>query len=591
VLLWVVFGVYVAVWVRGHEGFLVDTMLQQGDTRIFFPFHRFVEPGLFANDPIAREVSSFVTPGVYLFYRVLTPLTGIYIVPKVVQVVCLALLLAAGWLLIQSRRAGLAAGVLLVFLMLHTPFVPYRIAGGLPRSFAFPLFAIWCAGTLTRSERTRFASALLAAFTYPPAMAMIVAGEGVHGLLTRASAPALVPWLKRYALLVLLCAVTVLAYAFFRHDSGHIHTLAEAQNEPAFGPDGRLRVLPFGEPVPAIAWTFASPYLPNGRDVVAGLSAHSEALGSANAVIAVTLLILLVALRLTPVPRATFAFFCGAVFVYVVARILAFRLYSPMRFCEYGMPAASIFLATSALGLAAPRLRPRRLRASLRNGAVLLFMGALWLLNGDGVVADNGMSSRGERGARLHAHIRQLPPESRIACHPLDADDIPYWGQRAATDGYETLTVWFTEDWKRQKERTQDTLSALYATDPEALMDYCERYGITHLLVRLDRYGPDFVAAAALFEPFTQFITEHLSSIDRHDLAMLEVPGTAVVYAEDPYRLIDVERIRAAWRGSAEPEVIAEGSNEESDSPQRRGGRGEEKDFTAETRRRGEQRD
>ena len=546
-LLWAVFGTFIAFWVQAHWGYLADLGLQSDDARTFFPFHGLNEPGLFEGDPIAAEVGAFVTPGVGLIYRILTPFVGLYAATKLVQLLCLGILVGAGWILIRSRRVGLAGGLLLVFLLLHTPAVPGRIAGGLPRGFAFPLYSLWCAGAFSRSERTRFTSAVVAAVVYPPAMAMIIAAEGVFGLLGPRGS--IMGWLKRYALLVLLCAMAGLAYSLPRPDSGPIHTLAEAQSEPAFGPEGRLKVLPFQNPVPYVSWAFSSPFLPVGRSLAHGLPGIAQTLGSTTALMIITLLLALVALRLTSAPRAAFAFFCAAVFLYALARVLAYHLYFPIRYLQYGMPIAAILLGTSAVGLVLPRLRPRPLRAAARNVCAFLFIGGLCLVNGDGLVVNNGMTVEGYSNAELHAAIRRLPIDVRIACHPWEADGITYWGQRQATDGYETLMVWFTEDWKRQKKRTQDTLLALYATRPSDVLDYCERNGVTHFLIRTDRYGPDLRQGAALFEPLTRFINEHLATVSREELVFLHVPASSIIFEEGPYRLIDVAALGSAWAG------------------------------------------
>jgi hypothetical protein len=143
--------------------------------------------------------------------------------------------------------------------------------------------------------------------------------------------------------------------------------------------------------------------------------------------------------------------------------------------------------------------------------------------------------------------IRRLPADARIACHPRDADDVRYFGQRAATDGAETITIWFTGDWRRQKQRTEETLAALYATDPGALLEYCRRYGITHILISTERYGRDFRRQAGLFEPFTQFISDRLAETTQKNLVILRTPAAAVIFDEPPYLLIDVEMLRAAW--------------------------------------------
>src|SRR5690606_26367411 len=123
---------------------------------VLFPFHAYGSAGTLGDDPIAEEMLSAVPWGVRLLYFVFVPLFDVYVAAKLVQLVAFGILVWAAVVLARARRAGLAAAALLLFFFFHTTFAVDRIAGGLPRAFGFPCFALWLAGVLAQNSRVRF---------------------------------------------------------------------------------------------------------------------------------------------------------------------------------------------------------------------------------------------------------------------------------------------------------------------------------------------------------------------------------------------------------------------------------------------------
>src|SRR5690606_39834218 len=72
-------------------------------------------------------------------------------------------------------------------------------------------------------------------------------------------------------------------------------------------------------------------------------------------------------------------------------------------------------------------------------------------------------------------HTRFSRDWSSDVCSSDLGDGIPYYSARATMGTFETLQPWFVDSWRRQKERCQETLTALYATDPAAVLDYAQR--------------------------------------------------------------------------------------------------------------------
>lgn len=565
-----VFVLWLRDWYHGNVPALLDPKLTADDARTaIFPFHRYERGAPLATDPIATEMLEYQPYGYRLIFRLFVPLVGLLYTTKIVQALLFALIAAAGLVLARSRRAGLGAGLLLVFFFFRDQYVQNRILGGLPRGFGFPLVALWIAGAVAERPNPRRAAALIAALTYPTALAMVLAAEGLY-VVRRLGFPGWrTAWrrLRHYAYLVVACGA-LLAPAVFvgMSQGGPIHTLAQARREPAFS--GRLHVLPFGDPGKEFG-TVVTEVLSHYRegesplpDVKATLDGYEHEIG----VSLLALFLLLPLLGWSMSQGAVARFFVADLILYALSRFFAFRLYSPERFYSVGMRAVVLALAAAAMGLVAPALARhwRRIARNLTSALVLAFV---WIGLGDGVRDPSmGATIDYRREAPLWDFIRKLPPDTRIASHIEDGDTIPLFTARATNGTSETIQPWLTLSWKRQKARAEDTLRAMYATDPREILDFSRKYHVTHLLVNRTRYHDDFRQRSKSFEPFTSFTNGLLSGKSLSNLVLASVPASAVVFRFHQWQLVDVAKLEQAWsRGApaAAPEHAPANSDDE----------------------------
>jgi hypothetical protein len=543
------FGWFTFIWAKGHGAYLIDPDQQTDDVRTsLIGFHRYDASHSLATDPVAVEMLNFATPGVWILYRVLVPFTDLYWASKIVQNLCLLSIFGAGAYLALHRRAGLASGLLLVFFCLYTVIVKDRINSGLARAFGFPALAWWIAGALTERSKPRYAAAAIAAVTYPPSLAMILGAEGLFLLRQppRWTFKTLLKRLQTYGALVLGCALLVSpAFVSGDHERGAIHTLEQAEKNPAFGKAGRLYVLPFEDPIQAFATNLLSPFDQAGRPVSSAFQKSYKPLEHTLALVLFGSLLVLSLARVSPPPHAFVALVASTPVMYLLARLLAFRLYSPVRFFHYHAVAATFALVVGSLGFVGYRLSVGT-RAIVRNLCAGALMGIVVLFVGDGVAQQNCCINR-RSDAPLWEAIKKLPLNARVAAHIMDADGIPYWGARANTGGYETIQPWFVGHWKKQERRAQDTLRALYATDPAVVLDFARRYEVTHFMINTSRYGPDYISNARSFEPLTAFAHGLLRSATQPQLVFSDIPPDAVVFKFRQFRLVDVSRLSKAW--------------------------------------------
>lgn len=540
-------------WYDGNHEALWNPNLQPDDARTaIFPFHRYDEGAPLSDDPIALEMLEYQPYAYRLLFRVTVPFVGVLMATKLVAFLLFAIIAVAGITLVTSRRAGLGAGLLLVFVFFHDANVQDRILGGLPRSFGFPLAALWLGGAFAARPWVRRAAALLAALTYPTALAMILGAEGVYALrsFARPGYRTLLRRLKHFALLVAACAALLApAVLVGMSDGGPIHTLEQAEQEPAFGRAGRLRVLPFPNPGEEFGRTFFETFtVPRGSTPLESLEPLVRRHQASIAIFASALLLAFPFLRFAPVPAPAVAFAIANLTLYAIARAYAFQLYSPERYYSIGIRAVALALLVGAFGFVAPRLR-LGYRQPLRNLASAVAIVALWFGLGDGV-GNPPMSYDIDyrRDAPLWQFVKKQPLNARFACHLGDCDSFPLFGQRANTGGFETLQPWLTKSWARQKRRTEDTLAAMYATSPEDVLRFAEKYQVTHFVVSKDRYRSDFVARSRSFEPFSSYARELLADRQLEALVFAQVPEDAIVFRYRGLQILSVEKLERAWR-------------------------------------------
>lgn len=561
--LWVVFVIYVGLWIYGNQGMLFDPMLQTDDARTsLFPFHRYDDPPLLELDPIADEMAAFMPPSVSAIYQLLVPKFGIFISSKLVQALCIALVVYAGAVLAFHRRVGIAAGMLIVFFVLHTPFIFFRgIGGGLPRAFAFPILALWVAGAITRRVWVRRLGAILGAFTYPSAMLLVLGAEGFY-VLARLLRDHLAAWRESLAFAGLIgaCFIAVSPMLMNKPDVGPIHSFGEAVQEPAFYRSGRLGVLPFRSPLTEFPKHLALPFLPAGDSVLpAWLNFWPE--GPAELLVAIVPFVILaipVLRRRAPFPTVSLSLFLSSITIYALSRLAAFQLYSPERYYGFGLVMTAIALPVEVVALLGVRSDAKNGRITNNSNGdkakpwfTTGIIVALFLFCGTGIDPNrNGMTIDRRDHSDLYAFIETLPADIRIASHPWDGDDIPLWAGRSTMGGFETLQPWFVEAWRRQKQRMRDTLDALYATSRTQVLAYCGQYQVTHLLIRQSRYGQAYRKEAEFIEPFNGYVRAILADVALDELVLFSIPTDAVIYRDGDFVLVDIALLQQAWKSA-----------------------------------------
>ncbi len=545
VLLAVVLAGVAADWLRVWWPVLTDPGLQIDDARTHLVgYHRFARDPLLTGDPVTGACLAMQPWLARLFYMAATPAVGLHAAAKVAQALCVAIGVMAAVLLARSRRWGLAAGAILGMASLIFPWW----IGGTPRQFGPPLLALYIAGALARRMRVRFGAAVIAAGIYPSATILMLVTEGLLTLWRFRRTPRS-RWPRLAAPAVAMaaaCAALALLPKPGREALGPVVTLAEAKTNPDYRDGARRLILdispnPISKSILEVVYEIG--LLPVNPD-----DGERRALPHlVGAWLGVAMLAWLVATRRIRVPAAAPAFWIAGAALYWLACVVAFRLYLPQRYSEYGIGTGGIACLIGLLTQTRIPKRPAYIHRSVANFLVAACLAGLWIAWGRtdrfGDIANTARAPH----AALYDLAASLPEDARFASHPYDGDDIPFWSGRASLCGYELDQPFFTSAWRASVERTRATFAALYATDRAEVLAFCARWNVTHLLLRPDRYRDDFRKRAKYCDPFDAENKALLREIDRERLALLDPPGEAIIFRDHKFLVVDVAALRAAW--------------------------------------------
>jgi hypothetical protein len=536
------------------------------------PYLRAGSQELFQDDYISGYLASIRPIGYQFFYRTLARWAD----PRAVSTLLLypALLALCGACAVAAwRLGGPAAGWLAVALALSSALFVERMGGGLPRTFAYPLYAGAVACLVTGRFMPAGVCVVLSAAFYPTvgvsagvAMAIVLV---CLPAVDRAHAAAWTP-LRRWTVLGVTAGLSALLLApsllVNQRYGPLVFTDQDVQAYPEIA--GRLHPmdrLTYARAVPADLLSFSADTLSNnGKPWSAALRDYlmkgrppfdpnaSRFRRLLAAVLAVTACGLAILAATSAAGRRFLALVLAMLLCAMAARLFRPYLFLPHRHVYLpwpvllvtGFPAALAEVSRRVVALARGAV-PRRAAT-----ACTLLAGACLLLAVGGTLPDNSAirpAFRGEQGKVLQA-VAALPADSLVAGWPEGViENIPYLCGRAVLVSRETHLAWHQGYLDQLRARMRRLISVYFSARETDLAQLHEDFGVTHLLVderHFRNQGPRY------FAPFHTWVREAVALADG-EFAALRHGGDAVVFRSRHYRLIDLQVLARTTGGQA----------------------------------------
>jgi len=531
---------------RSFSGkYINDDVRQQ-----IFPFFSFEDKALFRNDYIAQYYFDILP----VFYR------GIYILSACFGGV-VALSQALPYLLLAvvviatgaaaKRLAGNAAAATAATLILGHQYFLQRMAGGLPRGFAFPVIAILLWSLASGNALALSVLTCLAAGFYP--VVSVIAGSCLVGWLLllpahwRGQASS---WSVRRRLLTIAAtftsAVMVLApQSLSMTKYGVIISVTRLFDYPEIGPGGRYTPedrAPFPELLDAVRESLERSLSGSGKPLsfdlrtwaseVFGLNLRQLTLLAVSAAAVTVFLALPKRRELLRIALLPMSIACG----YVLSARHAPHLFLPQRYVVYAVPLLSILLVSTAPGLLFERFSRITLcaRSGLAGCACLL---AVCMFGGYGSpTAGLGTPTHAESGVMVA--IGRLGKDALIAAWPDGiANDIPYVVRRRVLVTAETHQAFHENYTLQMRRRVEALIDAYAASDIAPLLRLHREFGVTHFW-----FDGEFANGnmPRYFRPFDVTIGMAARRLGRRPPIALTVAASSAVYRNRTGVLIDL---------------------------------------------------
>lgn len=518
------------LFVFAHWSGLTNPYVSNDDVRQqIFWMQQWADPALYPDDPFSQYASAYVPCGVKALY--LLPVTlGMN------AVYCSKLLTGGLFVLLgvclfgighRLGGRGLAWTVLGVFWLM--PAFLYNMSGGISRSFASPLLALFILSWQRGSARWMGLTLVLQALCIPYICILSTAScvlAGLAGRLRPGLAPPF-PRAARHLLVVAGVAAVVLAmnHGFDSAGFGPLTGKADMAGRPEFTEPGRLEIYP----QPGIF--FDAIYYPFER-----IGLFLEA-GLAVGIASLTLILGLafffgrkVDWRGLSARSHSLLFLAATSFgLYAVARMVLLKLFVPDRYISYSL----YMLYCLALAICF-HAGLRRLFSSPRRAAVAVLCVAVL---GGLRLKDQGLFDY-SADAPLYEAARHTPKNALFAGHPNLMDNVLTFGERKVFVSYKLAHPWSKGWWNFVRPRIDQFFQAYYAADPEEVRAFCRENHIDFLVVDPAQFQPDFIAKRPFFAPFDTTIREMTKG--RTAFALLSEQDFPFIPLERDLRLIDM---------------------------------------------------
>jgi hypothetical protein len=460
--LWIFISIATALWILPE---LVRQDLYDGDAahHVYWTY-KYADPDLFPDDFGSEYFANpaIVPKGYDALYRVLTPVLDAQVASELVGAALFALALFLAWRVgsyaagAHPAMAGWAMMLLIAVAISELHLLPPM---GLQRAFALPL-TLAAVLALMRGRLVLLGFVFLAAALFYP---IVCATLGICSALylgLRLLRERRLPqgWLP---LLVLgSTALFVISLASTPEAIGPMVTKAQALAMPEFGPGGRQGL--FGEGLRALfahhrtglgfppKWVLLSLG-------VAGFLAWRRSLGE--------------------VPGVAWALLGAALLVWVVSRLTLFLLYLPERHTVWALPVTLGMLAATSVPAVVQLVGHRIARSAMAVAGTLALAFHAWGM------LDQWKTPRDADLEAAYEYLRTLPPDTLVAAHPVDADDVQMRARRSVLVSQETSISFMLGYYGRAKERLEASLRATYATDWCTVDALGSRWGVDVFLV------------------------------------------------------------------------------------------------------------
>lgn len=491
-----VLGAALGLLLMGPGAFSKTTYHDDSATIAYWAFSSAYGDAYHPDDISAHLRRKTADPIPEFLYKITAPLFDPYWMPSVFAAISSALAAILGYLfgIGMIKKEGLpvwikqgAAGAfsLACLLIMWNPFSPVCGVGN-GGDFLVPILLGAMLGAKKKSFWIIGATLFFAAGTYPSAFLLVLGLTALAAFNADDKRPLIeakivFAFLFGIVFLFLLRADTILAGS--DPIIGSIRTMEEMIFDPIFEWGGRHPVWVKNLPGTLI---FSNQ---------GGLATTPEL------ILGFLFLILLLVFRrkkFGSIDRTFALLFLSSATLYLLSWAMLPRLFYPSRYVRGALPIIIWGLLITGLAhwIAQKKSKNRKIAATIIF-ALLILVPLLTIL----IAGPYRYNVPHKTEIALCEKISSMPKNTLIAGHPWRVDPLVYLGRKSVLTSFENLMPIFTAYHKEHEARTYDVFKAIYSTDMNQVVEFCEKYGVTHFLIHPGLYLPKYKKRNAYLYP------------------------------------------------------------------------------------------
>lgn len=493
VLILVMSGSLLITFFCQKEG-LTNRFFVQDDVNQYVPaVYAFSDEGLskayLDGDLILSYMVAKNSPGhLYLYYafaRYFDPLILTKILPFLLAALS-SLLFYMIIKVLKNETAGFYAALIFSFYVWTSKYGFF--SGGLPKAFAFPLLLLFIYFFLKKKIILCVLTLVLQILFYPIAAVLSLAVYGISFFKRNKR--------EKKSLIIFCCiglACFLLSWFIYLQPNeflGRTVNLSKMITMPEFGPDGRDRL-----------------FLDSFFDFLVSEDGSGILVSRTIFFLFPVFVLSFFYLRKKrfKIPEILLNILYSSFIVFSFSYVLLLYLFFPGRYLEFTLPIFIIAVISFSIAEVFDSFFRR-----LKYKALIHLLFTVFII----IVFKPFLHTNLENFEHeIYSDIVELPQDAFLAGHPYDMDPVLTFTKRRVFIQFEVSTAWYKNYYARIRQRTYDFFKAYYSDSLDEVFNFCDKYGITHLVVNKRHFSPEYLKKQNYYlEPYNDYIKDIVDS-------------------------------------------------------------------------------
>lgn len=510
------------------DAFFNKHVVNDDANQYIFPFYRIKDHQLFQNDIFTEYSLRFNTKGTVFIYSLFSAFLDPLILSKILPFV-LCCLSAIYFFLIGEKNQNIFVGFLAAIIFIMHSWTFSCFSGGHAKAFTFVLLSGFIYFLLKKRYCPLAVILFLQIFIYPPIAVISIFSLTILLFLRVIKKPQNEPILNKesvFFLSLVLVSVLVLFFLYLLPSDfmGPLFNFKEIVNMPEFHYGGRD---------PHFIESLGMLRKESIAENIIGMPFYSFPTWLLLSVSGFGLFLMLK--RKITVEPILNIFCISGFFLFILAWIMLFNLFSPGRYLKYALCSYLIFL--SALTIYKTFVEASNKRRFLRLFTVSTAIILIYFPFLDGNVTF--FKNQG-----LYQFLSTLPKNALIAGHPFEMNEVPLFSKRKVFVQQELSLPYYKNYYQRIKQRTYDFFKLYYSSSTGEIKNICNQYEIDYIVVKKEHFSTPFLAKDHFYtNPFNDKAKQVVAQNIKRGFVLLDVPQEYRIYEDDIFFIVKIDDI------------------------------------------------